>query len=457
MRVLLAAHAFPPRSTAGVEVYTLRLARSLLALGHDVLVLSAVHDLAARPYSVRRRTHEGVDVAEIVNVHRRGTLAATYDDTEISAAASLILQAFRPDCVHVQHLQNLSIGLLGEARRHGAASVFTLHDYWLSCPRDGLRMQEDLTISTVVDHDACARCLRQSPYLVPLVQRGLSHAARKAGFAGLLHRIHDMAPGASEAALRLLRRLSPARGRGLAREMDRRAARLRQAVNAVDVVLAPTQFARERALEFGVEAGRLRVLRLGAVSDTPRPRPAGPRRRVGFVGTLAPHKGVHVLLEAFRGVESHEASLDLHGSVSVQPAYVERLRRAADGDPRIRFHGAFGEGEQGRVLASLDALVVPSIWWENSPLVALEALAAGVPVVASAIGGIPELVEEGRSGLLVAPGHPQALRAALGDVVGGRRLADELPALEIKTVEEGARELAALYAELRSVGPRPCA
>lgn len=455
MRLLLAAHAFPPRSTAGVEVYTLRLARSLRALGHEVLVLAAVHDLTAQPNSVRRRTHEGVDVAEIVNVHQRGTLAGTYDDPEISAAASSLLQSFHPDCVHVQHLQNLSIGLLEEARYRGASSVFTLHDYWLSCPRDGLRMQEDLTISTAVDHESCARCLRQSPYLVPLVQRGLSRAARRAGLAGLLHRLHDVAPAASEAALRLLRRLSPARSRGLARELDRRAARLRQVVNAVDAVLAPTRFAFERALEFGIETGRLRLLRLGAVCDAPRPRPPGARRRLGFVGTLAPHKGVHVLVEAFRGVVSHEASLDLHGSVSVQPAYVERLRRAADGDPRIRFQGAFREGEQGRVLASLDALVMPSVWWENSPLVALEALAAGVPVVASGIGGVPELVEHGRSGLLVPPGDPRPLRAALSDVVNGRRLAEELPALEIKTVEEGARELAALYAALRPAAPRP--
>src|SRR4029453_18461572 len=108
MRILLTLHAFPPRSTAGVEVYTLRLARSLRTLGHEVLVLAAVHDLTAQPYSVRRRTHEGVDVAEIVNVHQGGTLAGTYDDAEISAAASPLLQSFRPDCVHVQHLQNLS-------------------------------------------------------------------------------------------------------------------------------------------------------------------------------------------------------------------------------------------------------------------------------------------------------------------------------------------------------------
>jgi glycosyltransferase involved in cell wall biosynthesis len=194
------------------------------------------------------------------------------------------------------------------------------------------------------------------------------------------------------------------------------------------------------------------VLPLGAVAAASRPRPPGARRRFGFVGTLAPHKGVHVLVEAFRGMESREASLDLYGSVTVQPAYVEELRRAAGGDARIRFRGSFREGEQARVLASVDALVVPSVWWENSPLVALEALAAGVPVIASAIGGLPEIVEHGRSGLLVPARDARALREALEDTAAGRRLGEELPALDIKTADEGARELAALYAALHSNG-----
>ena len=160
MRVLLTAHAFPPRSMAGVEVYTLRLAKALASLGHEVLVLAAVHDLAAEPFSVRRRVHESVAVAEVVNVHHRGTLEATYLDEGVDRAVAPVVAAFRPDCVHVQHLQNLSLGILEVSRRLGAAVVATLHDYWLSCPRDGLRMQADLTLSKQVDHAVCARCLR---------------------------------------------------------------------------------------------------------------------------------------------------------------------------------------------------------------------------------------------------------------------------------------------------------
>ena len=454
MRVLLAAHAFPPRSTAGVEVYTLRLARALLERGHEVLVLAAAHDLSATPYSSRRRRHEGVDVVEVVNVHHLGTLEATYEDPEIDRAAAAVLDAFRPDVVHAQHLLNLSAGLMTEARRRGAATLLTLHDYWLSCPRDGLRMRADGTLCRTMDHRACGACLTDSPYLVPPLQRGLSAAAREAGLGAQLHRLHAVAPRAIERGLALARRLAPPRQAQLAAGMDRRADRLRALADHVDVFLAPTFFARERAAELGIDARKVQVRPLGAVAGPAVGRPAKARRRLGFVGTLAPHKGVDVLVRAFRALGRADLTLDLHGGLTTHPAYVDELRQAASGDPRIRFNGPFPEGEQQRILAAIDLLVLPSVWWENSPLTVLEALAAGIPVVASAIGGLPELIAQDDTGLLTPPGDADALRQALEDVTEGRRLAGSREPVTPITTAEGARGLEGLYASLQ-VGPHP--
>lgn len=445
MRLLLAVHGFPPLATAGVEVYTLRLAQALRARGHDVLVLSAVHDLGARPGSTRRRQHEGVPVAEVVNVHHRGTLAATYDDAEMDRAIAGILREFRPDCVHVQHLLNLSAGLVAEARSSGARVVFTLHDYWLSCPRDGLRARADLTVCETMDHAVCAACIADSPYLVPPLQRGLAGAARGLGLGRHLHRLHDLAPRFTETTLRLLRRAAPPDLTGGAREMDRRAAALRAAAAGVDAFLAPTAFARDRALEFGLDPARTHVVRLGVLREPPRARAAGVRRRFGFVGTLAPHKGVHVLVEAFRSLADPTITLDLHGSESVHPGYAASLRRSADGDARVRFRGPFAEGAQDAVLQSLDVLVLPSVWWENSPLVVLEAQGRGVPVIASAVGGVPELVT-GDSGLLVPPGDAGQLAGALQSVRDGVRLGGALAPLPLATVAEHAAALEGTYA-----------
>jgi glycosyltransferase involved in cell wall biosynthesis len=305
-------------------------------------------------------------------------------------------------------------------------------------------MRADLALCSRMDHRTCARCLADSPYLVPPLQRGLAAAARRAGLGRGLHRLHDLAPRTVERTLRLLRRMRPIPQVDLATAMDRRAERLREALRAVSLFLAPTRFARERALEFGIDPGRVRVAALGAVAGPTKPRPPGPRRRFGFVGSLAPHKGVHVLLEAFAGLEG-DVSLDLHGSPMTHPSYADSLRRASQRDPRVRWRGPFGEGEQQRVLAGLDLLVVPSLWWENSPLTVLEALAAGVAVVASATGGVPEILADREWGTLVPPGDVAALRDALCRASGGCELAAALPPLPIKTASEGASELAVLY------------
>jgi glycosyltransferase involved in cell wall biosynthesis len=448
MRILLAVHGFPPRSTAGVEVYTLRLAKALCGLGHEVLVLAAVHDLGDEPGALRRRIHEGVDVSEIVNVHHRGTLEATYADPDVDRAAAVVLRAFRPDVVHAQHLLNLSIGLLADARQYASAVLLTLHDYWLGCPRDGLRMREDLALCEAIDHGVCASCLQGSPYLVPPLQRGAAAIARRAGLGRHLHHLHDLAPTLTGRLTAIARRLRPARSSRLASAMDLRALRLRESLRGVDRVLAPTQFARARAREFGVEENRLETAPLAVLTEPARARRAGKRKRFGFVGTLAPHKGVHVLVRAFRSHASADATLDLFGGTETHPAYVAKLRQEASGDLRIRLRGGFPEGEQERVLAQLDALILPSIWWENSPLTVLEALGAGLPVIASRTGGVPELLQDGSSGVLVPPGDADALGEALLALAEGRLLSESLDPLPLKTAVQGASDLLALYARI---------
>jgi len=431
---------------AGVEVYTARLASALQEAGHSVMVVAAAHDLAASPYSVRRRAFGSLDVAEIVNNHLEGTLEASYRVPAIDRAIEQILEEFRPDCVHAQHLLNLSTGLLEAARRRGIPVVLTLHDYWLSCPRDGLRMQVDGTLCRTVDHRVCASCLAGSPQLVPPLQRSASGVARRLGLGRVLHEAHRRAPRATVTLLAALRRAWPVSSRGLEGALDLRDDHLRGRLHEVDVVLAPTQFAKDQAVEWGLPAEKIRVLPLGAVPGPTRPRLAASRRRLGYVGTLAHHKGVHVLVEAAVGLPGQDWTLDITGNPAVDPGYTARLRALAQGDPRIRFRGAVPATEQERLWESLDLLVLPSLWWENSPLTVLEALAAGLPVVASRTGGVPEVLPPS-AGLLVAPGDVRELRAALGSVLEDRLLASALDPLPLKTCRQGAVELVELYSE----------
>jgi glycosyltransferase involved in cell wall biosynthesis len=449
MRVLLTCHAFLPRSVAGVEVYTARLAGALQDLGHTVLVLTAVHNLAAPPHSIRRVKVGSLDVVEIVNNRLEGSLESTYSTPGVDGAIAKIVDNFQPDCVHAQHLLNLSTGLFQSARRAGAPVVLTLHDYWLSCPRDGLRMQANGRLCTTVDHDVCAACLGESPYVAPRGQRRALRVAQAAGLGGALHLLHRHAPRVTTALARLARSAEPTRPAELRSALDERATHLRQSVQDVDLFLAPTRFAAERALEWGVSADRLEVLSLGAILGPTRPRPAGARRRLGYVGTLAPHKGIHVLIEAVKQLHAADWTLDVVGNPRIDPAYTADLKQLARGDSRIHFRGPSRPEDNDRLWRSLDLLVLPSLWWENSPLTVLEALAAGVPVVASRTGGVPEVLPE-EAGALVAPGDVPALRAAIEDVLDGRLLAGALDALPLKTASDGAAELIALYTRCRS-------
>jgi glycosyltransferase involved in cell wall biosynthesis len=243
-----------------------------------------------------------------------------------------------------------------------------------------------------------------------------------------------------------VRRLSPRED--LSAALDDRVRVLASVLPGIDRVIAPTAFGAERARDSGLPMPEVQVTPLGVTTHA-RPRAPGPRRRVAFVGTLAPHKGVHVLIDAFRGLPDADLRLDLHGSLTVAPAYVHDLRRRAEGDARIHFHGPFSEPEQPRIFASFDVLVLPSLWWETTGLVLLEALAEGRVVIASRTGGIPEVV--GANGRLVSPGDVAALREALEDVTSGRSLAGAGPAPAIPTADEGAAALVALYASLRPV------
>jgi glycosyltransferase involved in cell wall biosynthesis len=142
---------------------------------------------------------------------------------------------------------------------------------------------------------------------------------------------------------------------------------------------------------------------------------AGPLR-IGYVGTLVWHKGVHVLLDAVRGLPSGRYEVKIFGNRDVFPQYVADLRARAQGLP-VRFMGVFDRERVADVYAQIDVLVVPSLWLENSPLVIHEAFMAGIPVVGARTGGIADLVEQGRTGLLYDSTSPVQLRSALRSLI----------------------------------------
>jgi glycosyltransferase involved in cell wall biosynthesis len=167
------------------------------------------------------------------------------------------------------------------------------------------------------------------------------------------------------------------------------------------------------------------------------------------VGTLVWHKGVHVLLDAVSQLPAGDYELLVFGDPDVFPDYVASLRESARGMP-VRFLGRFDSDRAPDVYAQLDAVVVPSLWLENSPLVIHEAFMARLPVVGARIGGIADLVTDGHNGLLYDPASARDLADALRRLVStpglARALGQRHP--EVKSIAQDAAEWEARYTDV---------
>src|SRR5262249_4087270 len=247
----------------------------------------------------------------------------------------------------------------------------------------------------------------------------------------------------SEAPARLVRRTAldlagfGARDGASADRERRRTAHMRARCERITHFIAPSTCIGDRFCAFGVAPERIRVADYGFDRERARLRQGSdePRRtrsalRLGFLGSLMVSKAPHVLLEAVGSLPDGSVSVDLYGAHTAyhgDDSYRRRLEPLLN-QRGVHMHGPIAHDAVASALASLDALVVPSIWPENSPLVTHEAFLASIPVVASRIGGIPELVADGQNGLLFDPGSAADLRRVINRLLTEPDLLDSLRA-----------------------------
>ena len=451
MRVLLIAHGFPPQGQGGAEIYAEACARRLSALGDSVFVLAreAVHD--APEYRVRDETRGAIHIRWLNNTYRQvRRFAEVYDNPAIQALAGEYIADVRPDVAHVHHLTGLSTRVLDELAARRIPVVLTLHDYWLLCHR-GQLFDRRLMRCQGPAPDGCAHCI------------GAEAAASPAAFVGarVLRRMERVLP----AGLTQIARAT-ARGVGTsladetaAREASRvRLAHMRDRWPAVTVALAPSRHVRDRFVAAGFPRGVIRISEYGVepCRVDAALRPAGAPLRAGYLGTLMVSKAPHVLFDAVEMAPAGTVEIHVFGAAAGyhgDDSYIQQLdaRRSA---PSIHFHGAVARSGLAQAFSLIDVLVFPSVWDETSGIGAREALAAGIPVVASRLGGIPEYVRDGVNGLLFEPGRADQLAGLL------QRLANEpglLPRLRagitsLRTLEEDVRATRAIYSAVQVSG-----
>ena len=443
LKVLFVIHQFLPRHVAGTEVYTRNLARELMRRGVRVAILTAESDHSRPRFETSRREWDGIPIHQVIHNYTWEHFQETYDCPEADSIFRRVLREEQPDVVHVQHLHYFSANFVTIARSRGIPVIYTLHDYMLLCPRDGLMMRADGEICERPIPTKCADCIAHLPLAAtpaPPVPRAL-----RPGADSLIPEI---------VAREILRTRTAAdlahpHAVAIAERLDY----LKRILRDVDLFISPSHFLRDRFREAGlVDSDQIVVSDNGYEITRSAAAPA-PREglRVGYVGTIAEHKGLHVLIEAMEGIDDPRVSCRIWGNLDAFIEYSDRLRGLIS-NPRTLLMGPVPPESVPRVLATTDVLVIPSLWYENSPLTVHEAALAGIPVIASDLGGLAEYVQEGVTGLRFRTGDVADLRAKiLSFLEEPGPLPDFRPAaLPIKTIADDAAEMQRRYEHLLS-------
>lgn len=378
VRVLYVAHNHPTLHPGGAEAYALELYEAMRETpGVEPVLLARIGSNVAR----QRVAHPGTPFSSVngdpnqyfvftETEHFDFFTLTSRDKALYSQHLTNFLLAQRPDVVHLQHTHFIGLDLLSQIRRvlPEAAIVYTLHEFLPICHRDGQMVRR---FSTELCDEASPR------------------------------RCHECFPEISEQSFFLRQRFVKAQ------------------FDNVDRFLAPSAQLMDKYLHWGIEPERIEVEEYGRREPAVRaadPPKGGMPSNIGFFGQLSSFKGAKVMLEAMSrlddGVKAH---LWLHGanlelqSAEFQEEFASMHASLRD---RVTFRGPYDHGELPKLMAGLHWVVVPSIWWENSPLVIQEAFFHRRPIICSDVGGMAEKVRDGIDGIHFRVGDAYSLAKA---------------------------------------------
>jgi glycosyltransferase involved in cell wall biosynthesis len=449
VHIHLALHGFPPLSDGGTQQYTLALARRLQAEGHRVTVLAYAPG-TTREVAVREDLAQGVRVLWLTfNLHLTANpMREEFANPRVARCLERLWQSERPSLVHVTYLGLLSTATVSTAQALGIPTAVTLTDMWAICPVGTLLRHDGELCTGPADLGDCVRCL------TIMGPRGGAYAGLARALPPWLWRV--LGGAASLPGLGRLPYFSWLRALG------ERPAQVRQALLSAGALLSPGRFLVTMLERNGYPAGSVRALPHGVESPErlrrPTPVCGGGPLRLGYIGPLAWFKGAHVPVEAFRRLPAGaDLTLAYYGAPAdgEEPgSYARNLMARIAATPGASHRGAFPNERVAQVLAEIDVLLMPSLCYENTPLVIYEALASGTPVIATAEGGMRELVEELGGGWLLPRGDVAALADLLQrlrehpDEV--RRMADTIR--PVPSLAEHVEALEGVYARLTRTG-----
>ncbi len=363
MRLTFVNTLYPPHGAAGAETTLRLLAAQMTERGHSCDVVTLTPARQAETGEIDGIPVHYLPLANVFWPHganKPSMLRMLFQTIEIynpvmKHRLTKLLQRLAPDVVNFHNLQGFSASAWSAAQGLRIPVVQTLHDYYVACPRSAMWRPGRGNCASL-----CPECNAFSK-----TRRSLS-------------KLPDAVTCVSN---RVFNRLTDA--------------------GAFSEALAGRQ--------------PIRIIRgnnaMEALPDA-EPSASGGPLRLGFMGRLDPSKGLENLIDAFRQLQPGSATLRIAGTG--KPDYTHALHERAAGTENIVFAGHVSPAE---FFPSIDLLAIPSIWEDPFPRVFHEALAYGVPSLATSLGGLPEVIEHGRNGFLIAGTGTESLLASLIELV----------------------------------------
>jgi len=392
---------YPQWKGCGPVIYVHTLALAQRRVGHEVTVLCASdrHIDGASPFALATEVVEGVPYVHICNrpVHMHDFFNPLREahDPECELAIASALHETRPDVVHIHNFVGLSSDIVAASRLAGARVINSMHNYLPVCSRDDLFFADAEHCGGPRER-SCSRCLGT---MVGDEDYRHRHAAALAALNGC-----DLNLAVSERVAEIYR------GQGVRAEL-----------------IAVERIGSTTAERLWRHLGAARVSRaVRGVVDRDGPL------RIVFFGAGTPRKGLMMFLQAMRRVR-HPERVQASIFSGLAPDQAERVQSfLASCDERVRaslsFHGGFSQDDLDVILAGADLAALTPRWADNGPQTVFEALAAGLPVLATRVGGIPDVVRHGVNGVLVEEGDVDGLAAAIDALSGASARLERLRA-----------------------------
>ena len=414
LRVLQIVHDFPPQSFSGTELYTLNFSKELKMRGHHVTVLYPVRDSTKKSLQFEEAEFEGLKVIRF-NVFQPGKKNSDILNNEVDAPFRAFLRKHDFDIVHVQHLLGLSANWVGVVKEAGLPVLMKIDDMYLYCPQGHLMYKNQSYCSGPESLDKCYECTF-----------GAKSSDDPEYIASIFYYL------------------------ALRREV------LQRMFQQVDFVHSSSHFLKETCIANNLNNREFHVIPTGIspFEIQARNREDGVVR-IGFMGEIDIRKGIGIFLDAIKQANSKmdakkQARLQfkIYGRHFNNDPY-NSMCAMVDQFQNATYVGSFSPAERHRIFSEMDLLVMPSLG-ENYPFILREALYAGVPAVATAIAGVPEIIRDGENGFLIPPGDVEALADIFVKIANTPAYLKKLnpQKSEIKLIERDAQEFEQIYFKL---------